>query len=72
MLDDDDFVIDSSFKQITSGPVSTPALGEEVKSGEKAKLTVTTTDSIYVIDEAEVKTFISEKAKLDETFRLRP
>lgn len=70
MLDDDDFVIDSSFKQTTSDPVSTPALGEEVKSGEKAKLTVTTTDSIYVIDEAEVKTFISEKAKLDENDKI--
>lgn len=70
MLDDDDLVIDSSFKQITSDPVSTPALGEEVKSGEKAKLTVTTTDSIYVIDEAEVKTFISEKAKLDENDKI--
>ncbi len=63
-IEDGEFVIESSFQQTTSEAVSTPAVDEEVKEGEKAKLTMITTDSILVIDETKVKEFIQEKAKL--------
>ncbi len=67
---DGEFAIEASFKQTTSDPVSTPALGEQVKDGEKAKLTVTTTDTLYVIDETKVKEFITEKAKLATNYKI--
>ena len=58
--------IDSSFTQTTSEAASTPAVGEEVKDGEKAKLKVTTTASILLVDKTKIEEFISEKAKLRE------
>lgn len=67
---DGEFAIEASFKQTTSDPVSTPTLGEQVKEGEKAKLSVTTTDTLYVIDETKVKEFITEKAKLAENYKI--
>ena len=67
---DGDFPIDSSFKQTISEAVSSPAVGEEVKEGEKAKLTVTTVTSIYVIDKTKVEEFIREKAKLAENYKI--
>ncbi|MBR3323986.1 hypothetical protein IKG24_00380 [Candidatus Saccharibacteria bacterium] len=69
-LADDDFPIESSFKQTVSDPVSTPAVGEEVAEGKKAKLTVTTTDTIFVIDETKLKEYIAEKAKLDKGYKI--
>lgn len=64
-LGDDALVIDSSFKQETADAVSTPAVGEEVKEGEKAKLKAVTTTSVYVIDKTKVEEFIAEKAKIE-------
>ena len=64
------FVIESSYRQTLSDPVSTPALGEEVKSGEKATLALTITDSIYIVDETKVEEFITEKAKLAENYKI--
>ena len=58
--------IDSSFTQTTSEATSTPAVGEEVKDGEKAKLKVTTTASILLVDKTKIEEFITEKAKLRE------
>ncbi|MBQ9018628.1 hypothetical protein IJ117_02650 [Candidatus Saccharibacteria bacterium] len=69
-IPDDAFVIDSSFKQTVGDAVSTPAVGEEVKDGEKAKLSVTTTDTIYIIDGTKVEEFIREKAKLADNFKI--
>ncbi|MBQ3293213.1 hypothetical protein IJG93_02860 [Candidatus Saccharibacteria bacterium] len=69
-LSDEQFAIDSSFKQEVSDPVSTPAVGAEVEEGKKAKLAVTTTDTIFVIDETKLKEFIKEKAKLDNGFKI--
>ena len=69
-LNDDQFAIESSFKRSTSDPVSSPAVGEEVESGKKAKLTVTTTDTIFVMDETKLKEFIEEKAKLSEGYKI--
>lgn len=64
------FAIESSFKHVVGEPTSTPRVGEEVKEKEKAKLTVTTTDSILVIDKTKMEEFISEKAKLTENYKI--
>ncbi len=63
-------IIDDSFAQTVGEPVSTPALGEEVKEGTKAKLTVTTTDVISFIDKTKVEEFITKKAKLSDNFKI--
>lgn len=62
--------IDSSFSRKVGEPVSSPALGEEVKEGQRAKLSITTTDSIYVIDKTKVEEFIAVKAKLSENYKI--
>lgn len=59
-------VISSSFAQETAEAISTPAVGEEVKDGEKAKLKAVTTASIYVIDKTKVEEFITKKAAINE------
>ncbi|MBR3386150.1 hypothetical protein IKG68_01070 [Candidatus Saccharibacteria bacterium] len=69
-IPDDAFVIESSFKQTVGDATSTPAVGEEVKDGAKAKLSVVTKDTIYVIDSTKVEEFIREKAKLAENFKI--
>ena len=68
-IGEDAFVIDSSFKQTVGDVVSTPAVNEEAADG-KAKLTVVTTDSIYIIDKTKVEEFISEKAKLADNYKI--
>lgn len=69
-IEDGAFVIESSYKQKLSDPVSSPKLGEEVEEGKKAKLSAVMTDSIYVIDKTKVEEFISEKAKLAENYKI--
>ena len=69
-LDETDFIIESSYKQTISDAISTPAIGEEVKEGAKAKLAITTIDSIYVIDKTKVEEFISSKAKLADNYKI--
>lgn len=69
-LDESDFIIESSFKQTVGDAVSVPAVGEPVKEGEKPKLSVTTTSTIYVIDDVKVGEFIKEKAKLTEGYKI--
>ncbi len=64
------FIIDSSYKQTISDPVSSPAVGEEVKANEKPSLTVTVTDTIYVVDKTKVEEFITEKAKLADSYKI--
>ena len=44
--------------------------GAEVKEGEKAILSVVTTDSVYYIDNTKVEEFIKEKAKLAENYKI--
>lgn len=63
-------IIDASFSQTVSDPSSTPALGEEVKDNKKAKLAVTTTDTVSFIDKTKVEEFIATKAKLNESFKI--
>ena len=69
-IEDGSFVIESSYKQKLSDPVSSPKLGEEVEEGKKAKLSAVMTDSIYIIDKTKVEEFISEKAKLTENYKI--
>lgn len=69
-LKEGEFAITSSFKQTVSDPVSSPEVGKEVEEGKKAKLTVTTTGTLYVMDETKVKEFIAEKAKLDKGYKI--
>ncbi len=69
-IEEGSFIIETSYKQSMSEPVSTPALGEEVKSGEKATLSVVTTDSIYMVDKTKVEEFITEKAKLADNYKI--
>lgn len=66
-LDETTFILDSSFVQVTSDATSTPAIGEEVKEGEKALLSATTIATIFVIDKTKVEEFITEKAKISES-----
>lgn len=65
-----EFVIEASYAQTVSDAVSSPAVGEEVKDGAKAKLTVVTTDSVYLIDKVKVEEFIAHKAKLSDGFKI--
>ena len=69
-IGDDQFMIESSLKVSFNDPVSSPAVGEEVKDGKKAKLTVTTSATVFVIDETKLKEFITEKAKLQEGYKI--
>lgn len=69
-IDDGAFIVEASFKQEVGDVVSTPAVGEEVKEGEQATLSVTTTNSVYVIDKTKVEEFITEKAKLAENYKI--
>lgn len=64
------FIIDSSFKRSIGDPTSTPAVGEEVKSGEKATITIDVVDSIYIVDKTKVEEFIAAKAKLAENYKI--
>ena len=69
-IEEGSFVINSSFKQTLGEPDSDPKVGEEVKDDKKAKLTITTTDSIYIVDKIKVEEFISEKAKLAGNYKI--
>ncbi len=62
--------IDGSFVQTVSDAVSSPAVGEEVKDGANAKLTVITTNTIFYVDLTKIKEFIEEKAKLAENYKI--
>ena len=67
---DTNIIIDSSFKQHIGDVISTPAVGEEVKEGVKPKVSITTTDTVFIIDKTKVEEFISEKAKLADNFKI--
>lgn len=67
---DGSFAIESTFNQTVGEPVVTPKVGEEVKEGVKPKLVVTTTDSIYTLDKTKIKTFITEKAKIADNYKI--
>ena len=64
------FIVEPSFQQTVGDAVSTPKVGEEVEKGKKAKLSVTTTDSVYFIDKTKMEEFIEKEAKLAENFKV--
>ncbi|MDO4611611.1 MAG: hypothetical protein Q4B34_02005 [Candidatus Saccharibacteria bacterium] len=67
---EDDFVIDASFSQVVGEAETTPKVGEEVAEGSVAKLSVKTTDSIFTIDKTKVEEFITEKAKINDGYKI--
>ena len=69
-ISDDNMVVDSTFKIVAGEPSVIPKVGEEVKTGEKAKLTVINTASIQVIDKTKIEEFITEKAKLSQNYKI--
>ena len=69
-IPDTSFIIDSSFSQTMGEPISTPKVGEQVKTGEKAKLSVITTSTVFFVDKIKIEEFITEKAKLAENYKV--
>ena len=69
-IDDDKFIIESSFKQTVGDAISSPAVGEVVEEGKTPKLSITTTDTVFVIDKTKVEEFIKEKAKLANNYKI--
>ncbi len=58
---DDMITIESSLEVSTSDPKSTPAVGEEVKSGVTPKVEATTTYTMFAVDKTKVEEFIKTK-----------
>jgi len=63
-------IITSSFKQSFSEPVVTPAVGEAVEDGVTPVLKITSTATLYAIDEVKVKEFITNKARISDTQKI--
>lgn len=63
-IDDNYYVIDSTFEIKTDSATATPGVDEEVKSGTQPVLKATTTATVYVIDKVKLEEFIREKADL--------
>lgn len=58
---DDMITIESSLEISTADPKSTPAVGEEVKSGVTPKVEATTTYTMFAVDKTKVEEFIKTK-----------
>ncbi|MBR3252851.1 hypothetical protein IKF84_02155 [Candidatus Saccharibacteria bacterium] len=69
-IEGEQFEIDSSFKQTVGDPVSTPAVGQEIEDGKKAKLSVTTTATVFTVDEDKLIEYITEKVKLEDKYKI--
>ena len=69
-INDTMMIIESSFTQTTADAISTPAIGEEVKEGETPILKAVTTTSVIVVDKTKIEEFITEKAKLEENYKI--
>ena len=65
-IDDNYYVIDSTFEIKADSAVATPGVDEEVKGDTKPVLKATTTASVYVIDKVKLEEFIDEKADLND------
>ena len=59
----DMIVIESSLDVVTSDPKSSPAVGEEVKSGVTPKIEATTTYTMFAVDKVKVEDFIRKKTE---------
>ena len=69
-IDDNYYVIDSSFELNTSETTATPAADEEVKEGVKPTIKTTTTATVYVIDKVKLEEFIKNKADLEDNQKI--
>ncbi|MBR0415881.1 hypothetical protein IJI64_01795 [Candidatus Saccharibacteria bacterium] len=58
---DDMITIESSLEVSTADPKSTPAVGEEVKSGVTPEVEATTTYTMFAVDKTKVEEFIKTK-----------
>ena len=65
-IDDDEYILESTFAQATANEQVTPGVDEEVKAGVTPSLKVTTTATVYVISRVKLEEFIKKKAKIDE------
>lgn len=65
-IDDNYYIIESSFEQNTSSAVATPGVDEKVDASTKPSIKVTTTISVYVIDKIKLEKFINNKAELGD------
>lgn len=63
-IDDNYYVIDSSFEVSSEVAAATPGVDEKVDSGVQPTLKATTTATIYVIDKVKLEEFIRNKADL--------
>ena len=62
-ISNDVMPLESTYKENTSEAVSTPAVGEEVKSGVTPKLSSTTTYTILTLDKKDLTTYVDDKTK---------
>ena len=60
---EDMITIESSLDVSTSDPKSSPAVGEEVKSGVTPKIEATTTYTMFAVDKVKVEDFIRKKTE---------
>jgi len=60
---DDIMVIEASYTEETGKVTSSPAVGKEVEDGEKAKLTITSTYTIYGVEKSKINEFITKKTE---------
>lgn len=65
-IDDDEYILESTFTQTTANEQVTPNVDEEVKAGVTPSLKVTTTATVYVISRVKLEEFIKKKAKIDD------
>ena len=62
-ISNDVMPLENTYKENTSEAVSTPAVGEEVKSGVTPKLSSTTTYTILTLDKKDLTTYVDDKTK---------
>ncbi len=58
------FPIETSFKAESASPVSTPAVGEEVKEGVIPSVSSSTTFTMFTLDSVRLEEFIKKKANI--------
>lgn len=69
-IPENNLIISSSYEVKVGDATSSPSVGEEVKDNAKAKLSVSTTYSVFYVDMTKIEEFIREKAKLAENFKI--
>ena len=65
-LSETTFPIETSFKTSTSDPVSTPAVGEEVKEGVTPTVSTETSYTMFTLDYVRIEDYIKKKANIPD------